>query len=460
MIKDVLDTYFTTISKSEIRMLKQTFSFINNKKCKYQTKFLKRTLKYLSYIFLLDIFVPSMELNVQGAVNSDIGTEFYQLKLSNYCEVKYMSACVEYGNKQSYLMNNELSFEKEMLSEIVVQNNEFYSIEQNEFFAPTTSKNINKHDIVYSYQDQIIDNKGNLNYTYFNGNKKIVRDYLILFSILIIVVLFTLNVRKFMSEIGKYWGRKKIIKQLKNNQFIVYYQPVIDPYQHKLMACEALLRFNDGNKILTPFHFLHRIEKIEMMGEMTLWLLKQVIKDYQVIKMSNKLMLDDEFYISLNVSFKELENSFFIERVKNIISTINLTQIKVCFEIIERYPLYNQKKVNQAIKELRELGIRIAIDDFGVEHSNLDILDKIEYDIIKLDKYFSDGIENSFVRRQTVFFIEDFIRQQQKKLIIEGVESQSQLEIIKELSSGVVFIQGYLYSPPISLDEIINFKID
>lgn len=72
---------------------------------------------------------------------------------------------------------------------------------------------------------------------------------------------------------------------------------------------------------------------------------------------------------------------------------------KLCFEICERYPLQNEQTVKGVIKELREVGVKIAIDDFGVEYSNLDILDKIDYDIIKLDQCFSDGIQDSLIRR-------------------------------------------------------------
>lgn len=114
---------------------------------------------------------------------------------------------------------------------------------------------------------------------------------------------------------------------------------------------------------------------------------------------------------------------------------------KLCFEISERYPLQNEQSVRDVIKELRELGGgRIAIDDFGVEYSNLDILDKIEYDIIKLDQCFSDGIQDSLIRRQSMLFVERFIRHQHKKLIIEGIENQNQLEIIKELGCEDIYI--------------------
>ena len=115
--------------------------------------------------------------------------------------------------------------------------------------------------------------------------------------------------------------------------------------------------------------------------------------------------------------------------------------------------------MNEIINELRSLGIKVAIDDFGVEYSNLDILDKIDYDIIKLDKHFIDEIQTSFVRQESVIFIGKIIEHYQKRMVMEGVEHQEQLDVLKALYPGAVYIQGYLYSPPISLEEIKVFMI-
>ena len=268
----------------------------------------------------------------------------------------------------------------------------------------------------------------------------------------------TFSIRKLISKSEQNTRRKQLMNKLENDEFLLYYQPIIDPDQNKIMACEALLRLKEGERILTPFHFLTIIEELDMIEEITLWVLRQVIKDYKGIKINN-FNLDEEFYISINVSFKELSSYSFIEEVKNIISKIDLQEIKLCFEIVEKYQLDNHVLVNEIINELRSLGIKVAIDDFGVEYSNLDILDKIDYDIIKLDKHFIDEIQTSFVRQESVIFIGKIIEHYQKRMVMEGVEHQEQLDVLKALYPGAVYIQGYLYSPPISLEEIKVFMI-
>ena len=278
--------------------------------------------------------------------------------------------------------------------------------------------------------------------------------------LIVIPVFLIINLRLYplVNKGIKRIKQNQLRKQLDRHKFVIYYQPIIHPLSHQVMACEALLRYKDGKRVLTPFHFLNQMEELDMMEEVTLWLLKQVIKDYELIKQS-QLNLDDDFYISLNLSFKELESSSFVDALKQILMGLDLRIIKLCFEIIESHPLKDERKVSEIIEELRTLGVKIAIDDFGVEHANLDILDKIEYDVIKLDKYFSDGLYHSFIRKEAILFIKDFVNDYQKKLIIEGIEEPYQLEFIKEFNHDFIYIQGYIYSPPVSLDEIIHLKI-
>lgn len=340
------------------------------------------------------------------------------------------------------------------------QFNRVYGISSGPLYIVTYKGNNELMEKINSYfelgatKSQTIDTLYN---NYFNNYKKQSEFYLILF-VLALMGVGTFSIHKLISKLEENTRKKQLMNKLENDEFLLYYQPIIDPDRNKMMACEALLRLKEGERILTPFHFLTMIEELDMMEETTLWVLRQVVKDYKEIK-TNNFNLDEEFYISMNVSFKELSSYSFIEEVKNIISKIDLKEIKLCFEIVEKYQLNNQALMNEIIKDLRSLGIKVAIDDFGVEYSNLDILDKIDYDIIKLDKHFIDEIQTSFVRQECVLFIGKVIEHYQKRMVMEGMEHQEQLDVLKELYPGVFYIQGYLYSPPISLEEIKMFTI-
>ena len=224
------------------------------------------------------------------------------------------------------------------------------------------------------------------------------------------------------------------------------------------MGFESLLRYDNGSKILSPVYFLKEIEEARMMYDVSIWILKKIAIDYEQIKGVNP-DLNEDFYISLNVSFEELQDRRFMNDVKNIISSTNLRPRQICFEIVERFRLEDTKKIQEIILELKQMGFKIAIDDFGIQYSNFDILDIVDYDVIKLDKYFIDEIETSFIKNEIVKCMSNIVKYKGKVMVIEGVESNLQVEMIKELYNDAMYIQGYYYSKPIALEDIKMLKI-
>lgn len=338
--------------------------------------------------------------------------------------------------------------------------NRVYEFSSGPLYAVTYKGNEELMEKFNSYFELVATKNKSLQTTYnnyFNDYKKQSEFYLLLF-VLVLMGVGTLSIHELISKLEQNTRKKQLMNKIENDEFLLYYQPIIDPDRNKIIACEALLRLKEGEQILTPFHFLTMIEELDMMEEITLWVLRQVIQDYREIK-TNNFNLNEEFYISMNVSFKELSSYSFIDEVKKIISKIDLKEIKLCFEIVEKYQLDSQILMNEIINELRSLGIKVAIDDFGVEYSNLDILDKIDYDIIKLDKHFIDEIHSSFVRRESILFIGKIGEYYNQKIVMEGVECQEQLQELKMLYPGEIYVQGYLYSPPVCLEEIKHFTI-
>ncbi len=358
------------------------------------------------------------------------------------------------------LKNNEIDFTLASSTDQSFQKfNKIYEISVGPVYMMSTEENEDVMKKIDSFfEDSTSRGKiEDLYSSYFNDYKKKSEIYLLLF----VLVFFTgigFVIYKVIIKMENGVSYRQLKEQINNNQFIVYYQPIIDFKKHKIIACEALLRKKDGDKVLSPAFFLNDIYELDLMEEMTLWVLSQILKDFEEIKVNTK-DLDEEFYISMNVSFKELVSSTFIDEVKRILKDVDLTKVKLCFEIVERYQLEDREFMNGIIAELRQLGIQIAIDDFGVEYSNLDILDKIEYDVIKLDKHFIDEIQSSQIRKETVLFIGRIIEHNNRKMIMEGVEYPEQLDSLIKLYPGSVYIQGYLYSPPIGIESIKTFTI-
>ena len=103
---------------------------------------------------------------------------------------------------------------------------------------------------------------------------------------------------------------------------------------------------------------------------------------------------------------------------------------------------------------MKKSGFKIAIDDFGIEYSNLDVLEKLDADIIKVDKEFVDGLGKDLIKDETILFILKVAKSENKFVILEGVEEEEQDKKIKKFNNKTLFVQGYFYNKPMPIESI------
>lgn len=289
---------------------------------------------------------------------------------------------------------------------------------------------------------------------YFNENyyklvlkEKILLMILIVLSILIITIFI-------IPKVNKRRVKSKIRYRIRDNKYLLQYQPIYNPRDNSVVGFEGLLRLLDENKsLIPPYKFIHEIEKNDMLFEVSLWILEKVINDYKDIENYN-CVRDKEFYISLNLSLEEIENDDFVKKAIEILSDSNLGSNKICLEIIERVKMKNLDKISKNINTLKMAGFKIAIDDFGVEYSNLDILHSLDTDVIKVDKRFVDGIHKDTIRNEIILFISRIAKSKDKAVVLEGVEEEVQDAKIKEIENDKMYVQGYYYSKPLYKEDL------
>ncbi|HBI6984710.1 TPA: EAL domain-containing protein, partial [Clostridium perfringens] len=119
--------------------------------------------------------------------------------------------------------------------------------------------------------------------------------------------------------IAKILKKKKIYNDLKKDNYILYYQPIVDFRNNTIRSVEALLRLKKDGQLLTPNYFMNIIEEANMMKEITLWVLNKVIKDYNIISCYNNIN-EENFYISINVSFNEIKDIEFLKKIVKIVN--------------------------------------------------------------------------------------------------------------------------------------------
>ncbi|MGG7141923.1 EAL domain-containing protein [Clostridium nigeriense] len=269
----------------------------------------------------------------------------------------------------------------------------------------------------------------------------------------IIIIISAFFITYIIPKLRMLLKRKKIDKQLKYNRYILYYQPIYDPIKEVVVGFESLLRLKDkNNNLISPERFIPEIDKNNMMADVTIWIMKRVITDYKEIKNYN--CIDNNFYISLNLSIDEILNNKFVDEAIEILKEANLENKSICLEIVEKVGIKNLHKIMENLSKLKNAGFKIAIDDFGTEYSNLDVLEKLDADIIKVDKNFVDGLGKHLIKDEIILFILRIAEKAKKYVVLEGVENKDQDNIIKSFNSKYVFVQGFFYSKPMPIEDI------
>lgn len=246
-------------------------------------------------------------------------------------------------------------------------------------------------------------------------------------------------------EKNLFWAKKLNIA-LKERQVLPYFQPIYNLKTKKVEKFESLVRIEERGKVISPFFFLESAKNIGKLNDLT-----KVMID-EVFRVANEYR---DFEFSLNISFKNFEDSNMIEHIKTTLKRYSIDTSKVIFEILETEALLNQDTTDNFLRELKELGFKIAIDDFGSGYSNFAHILNINIDYIKIDEQFIKDIvsnRNSYVISKTII---DFAKLIDVETVAEFVESREIVEKVEYLR--VDYIQGYFISAPMGERDLREF---
>lgn len=235
---------------------------------------------------------------------------------------------------------------------------------------------------------------------------------------------------------------------LKHDYFYLVYQPQYYSVSKKLRGFETLIRMKlpDGTNV-SPSEFIPIAEKTDLIYRIDDYVLKRALTEFRDTCYEAK----EKITLSVNISAKDISNPDFSNKLRKVLEETNFPAN--CLEIeITEYSLYDslETTVNN-IKEIRELGVRLALDDFGTGYTSLSQLLKLPFDLLKVDKSLIDTVESSEMSRDFVNLVIYMGHIMNSEVIAEGVESESQLKLLKDQECD--FIQGYVWSRPLSLDD-------
>lgn len=227
-------------------------------------------------------------------------------------------------------------------------------------------------------------------------------------------------------------------------EFVVFYQPKVDIVKGELYGAEALVRWFRNEKVVSPGLFIPVLEKNNLINQLDLYVFEQVCQDIKKWQSEGMKVVP----ISSNFSKMHLKNPYFAEEVLDIVSKYEVEPKFIDIELTESSGFYDLEALYTFVSKMNNAGIAVSIDDFGTGYSSLSLLKDLNVDIVKMDKTFFDGLETGdAINKQMVHNVIRMVRDLQKDVICEGIETENQKNILVGYDAHIV--QGYYYDKPL-----------
>ncbi|HBH3820019.1 TPA: EAL domain-containing protein [Clostridioides difficile] len=257
------------------------------------------------------------------------------------------------------------------------------------------------------------------------------------------------DVRNKLSEESMILDDIKIA--LVKNQFEVYYQPKFSLVNGEMIGSEALIRWNHPEHgFISPAVFIPIAEKSKLILKIGRFVFERVCTDLSEWKKQGKKIVP----VSVNLSRVELYQPDIVKFINKTIQMYNLSSDLIEIEITETVAINELNILKNILNELRKYGFSISMDDFGTGYSSISCLRDMPIDILKLDKSFLDGIEHDERSRNIAKSIVSLAKSLDLVVIIEGVESKEQAELMKQF--GCDLVQGFYFARPMPAKNFLD----
>jgi diguanylate cyclase (GGDEF)-like protein/PAS domain S-box-containing protein len=235
-----------------------------------------------------------------------------------------------------------------------------------------------------------------------------------------------------------------------SSAFTLAYQPIVNLTSGEVLGFEALVRWPHPKwGMLQPDQFITLAEETGYIVPLGSWVLERAPAD--LARWQRQVPRKTPQYVSVNVSARQFREPGFVDSVRRVLATTGLPSAALMLELTESVLLPRDDRVHSDLMELKASGVRLAIDDFGTGYSSLSYLQELPIDVLKIDRSFVDGIDNSEQQKALVEGIIRIARTLRLEVIAEGIENEVQRDLL--VSMGCQFGQGYLLAMPMAPEE-------
>ena len=241
-------------------------------------------------------------------------------------------------------------------------------------------------------------------------------------------------------------------KAIEQQQFSLFFQPKIHTQSNEIIGLEALVRWNnDKLGFVSPAEFIPYAEETGLIVPLSEIVVQQACQAIHELEANGYPNLP----IAVNISSIHFQQSHFLESIQKILEKNNTSAQNIEIEVTERTVMNNDDDTVRKLVRLKDLGFTLSLDDFGTGYSSLSYLVKFPFDYLKIDRSFIQQIGTLTDKQAVVDAIIQMAHRLNMEVIAEGVESEQQLNQLRKM--GCDCIQGFYYSKPIPMKELIEF---
>lgn len=241
---------------------------------------------------------------------------------------------------------------------------------------------------------------------------------------------------------------QELRQALEQQQFVLFYQPIVASQDFSIKAVESLIRWQHPVRgLMAPGFFIEQAEKLGLIADIGMWVLRQACLQGNVWHQTGQ-----QCRLSVNVSVQQLKQASFVEQVADILRETGFDPCWLELELTESTLMEDPEQACQILQKIKQLGVKIAIDDFGTGYSSLSYLRHLPVDTLKIDRSFIRDIGRDSHCEAIIKSTITLAHSLKLQIVAEGVETQEQAVFLREQECE--WLQGYHFFRPMPAGEL------
>ncbi|WP_229008064.1 bifunctional diguanylate cyclase/phosphodiesterase [Methylophilus sp. Leaf408] len=238
------------------------------------------------------------------------------------------------------------------------------------------------------------------------------------------------------------------------NQLVQHYQPVISANTFQVCGAEMLMRWKHPVKgLLPPIEFIDTVEELGFLAAIDTQ--NRQLACLQLAEWRKQGHVDDQFVLAVNASEQLLQRESMFSDIQHDLAAAGLSGGCLSIEVTESVLVSDFEKTSAILNNLKSLGVKIALDDFGIGYSSMSYLKRLPASILKVDRSFVQNVPESEADSRILKALIVMAKSLDLDVVVEGIETVAQARLCREL--GADMLQGYLFAKALSPDDFVAF---